>query len=162
MGPLSFLLIFSFFPVFLILALSLWPFLYSFSLPLLDVSTSLSDETQADPYRSGFFFFFFLFFFFFFFLLWFDGGFGIQQCCVGCGSRFWFGWAGVLSWWLVEFSHWLRSWIGVSNHSLFLFFFLIFGRILVVVAVNLWHWWLWVCYGYEFGNGFVPVVVWLW
>ena len=25
--------------------------------------------------------------------------------------------------------------------------------------VGLCRWWLWICCGYEFGNGFVPVVV---
>ena len=27
-----------------------------------------------------------------------------------------------------------------------------------VVVVGLWRWWIWICCGYEFGNGFVLVV----
>ena len=28
-----------------------------------------------------------------------------------------------------------------------------------LVDMSLCRWWLWICCGYEFGNGFVPVVV---
>ena len=55
-GPLSFLLSFSFsFPV----LHSVSPFLCSLSLPLLDVSASLSDKTQAGASSQADFFFFF-------------------------------------------------------------------------------------------------------
>ena len=33
--------------------------------------------------------------------------------CVGCGSMFWVNWARVLGRSLVEFGHWLISWVGV-------------------------------------------------
>ena len=29
----------------------------------------------------------------------------VWRHCVGCGSRFWVSWVGVLGWWLVEFGH---------------------------------------------------------
>ena len=98
------------------------------SLPLLDVSASLSNETQAgassqvDLYCSGLFFFsFFLFFllfffiFFYFFSLWFDVkfgsgcvgyGFGILGCGLMCFDDF----VGLGSWvWVCRFAfvdHW--------------------------------------------------------
>ena len=101
----------------------LLPFLCSLSLPLLDVSASLSNETQAgassqvDLYCSGLFFFIFCFFFYFFYFFIFlvcdlmlnsavvvwvmDLAFWVVVWCASTILWIWvhgFGFAGLCSW----------------------------------------------------------------